>query len=292
MHSTASSDDEALDLPEEEAIFGDDGRAATWQLLVVDDDPEVHLITRLALERHPVEGRRVEVLSAYSAREARSKLPKHPEIALILLDVVMETDVAGLEFAHYVRRELGNTEVRIVLRTGQCGPTPTGPIPAHDVIDDYLSKTELTYERLLAVVSSALRNYRRLSECLRRCDALMGELRGLRSAAEPATPTMLPPAVLVTDDAGVIRDANAAALDLLGGSYEALLGTSAWDHLDQTSPARDGQGSMTGSVHPGLQGEFALRHPARRDRRVVAEGQRLCSGLCLQVLREHRGALE
>jgi hypothetical protein len=42
----------------------------------------------------------------------------------VLLDVVMETADAGLLLVDYIRRELGLSATRIVLRTGQPGYAP------------------------------------------------------------------------------------------------------------------------------------------------------------------------
>ena len=70
-----------------------------WQVLVVDDDEEVHRITELALSDFVYANRRLEFINAYSGAQARKKLQENPGIALILLDVVMESDDAGLRFA-------------------------------------------------------------------------------------------------------------------------------------------------------------------------------------------------
>lgn len=88
-----------------------------WKLLVVDDEEDVHHVTRLVLGRFRFEGRPVCLLAAYSAAEARVVLASHPDIAVILLDVVMESDDAGLRLVRHVREELGNRNVRIILRT-------------------------------------------------------------------------------------------------------------------------------------------------------------------------------
>src|SRR5687767_5445574 len=94
---------------------------APWKLLVVDDEPEVHQVTRLVLSSFRFENRPIEFLSAHSAEQARAMLRDQPDIAVMLLDVVMETDQAGLDLVRYVRDELRNHFIRIVLRTGQPG---------------------------------------------------------------------------------------------------------------------------------------------------------------------------
>ena len=149
----------ADELPEEESP-----RAARllapWVVLIVDDDPAVHQVTQLVMNGFEFAGRRLEFLNAYSALEARSVLASRSDIALILLDVVMESERAGLELVRHIREELGNRHARIVLRTGQPGQAPEEHvIKAYD-INDYKEKTELTKRKLLTVFYSALRSYR------------------------------------------------------------------------------------------------------------------------------------
>jgi len=98
--------------------------APTWKVLVADDEPEVHDVTRLVLGSFRFADRRLEFLSAYSASEARALLEQHPDIAVLLLDVVMESEQAGLALVRSIREDLGNPFVRIVLRTGQAGQAP------------------------------------------------------------------------------------------------------------------------------------------------------------------------
>jgi len=131
-----------------------------WVMLIVDDEQGIHDVTKLALKRFSYEGRPLELLSAYSGEEAISILRKRNDVAVVLLDVVMETDHAGLDCVHQIRNELDNESIRIVLRTGQPGQAPeTDVILAYD-INDYRAKTELSTTRLFTTVVSALRNYR------------------------------------------------------------------------------------------------------------------------------------
>lgn len=132
----------------------------TWKVLIVDDEPEVHAITRLALNDFVLNGKTLTFISAYSGEEAKACFREHDDIAVVLLDVVMETDEAGLEVANYVRNELENHFTRIILRTGQPGQVPEKEVIINYDINDYKSKTELTSQKLFTVVIAALRSYR------------------------------------------------------------------------------------------------------------------------------------
>jgi CheY-like chemotaxis protein len=132
------------------------------RVLVVDDEPDVAAVTRLSLKGMRHSGRLVELVTASTGAEAVAAMRAQPEIAVILLDVVMETDTAGLDACRAIRDDLGNRFVRILLRTGQPGVAPErATIDDYD-IDGYLPKTELTTNRLYVAVRTALKAYEEL----------------------------------------------------------------------------------------------------------------------------------
>lgn len=132
----------------------------SWKILVVDDEPEVHAVTKLALSDFIFQDRRLEFLSAYSGEEAKKIFEENHDIAVVLLDVVMETDDAGLLVAEYIRNHLHNHFTRIILRTGQPGQAPERDVILNYDINDYKSKTELTAQKLFTVIIATLRSYR------------------------------------------------------------------------------------------------------------------------------------
>ena len=133
-----------------------------WKILIVDDEPDVHSMTRLALRDVTYRGRPLALYSAYTAAEGYTLLQKHPDTAIVLLDVVMESDDAGLKLARQIRKDLANPLVRIVLRTGQPGHAPEEQVIVDYDINDYKSKTELTTRKLFVVVLASLRTYESL----------------------------------------------------------------------------------------------------------------------------------
>ncbi|WP_407521135.1 ATP-binding response regulator [Methylobacterium oryzisoli] len=149
-------------------LLPDDGEAAqeaatVWPVVVVDDDPAVHEGTRFALSGYALDGARLEILSAHSAAEARDLLAaRGPTVAVILLDVVMETEDAGLRLVDFIRRDLKDEAVRIILRTGQPGQAPERRVIVDYDINDYKAKTELTADKLFTSLTAALRAYQQL----------------------------------------------------------------------------------------------------------------------------------
>ena len=133
-----------------------------WKIMVIDDDEGVHSSTRFALERVLVDGRPIEIVDVYSADEAREYFRKRQDIALALVDVVMESDHAGLDFVQWVRDEQKNQAVRLVLRTGQPGQAPERHVVVNYDIDDYKTKSELTSQKLFTLLHASLRSYRHI----------------------------------------------------------------------------------------------------------------------------------
>ena len=130
-----------------------------WKVLVVDDEESVHTVTEIVLKTFHFKDKKIKIIDAYSAKEAREILKENSDISLVLLDVVMETNEAGLELVKYIRKELNNKEIRIVIRTGQPGIAPEEKVIVDYDINDYKEKTELTSSRLLTTVYAAIRSY-------------------------------------------------------------------------------------------------------------------------------------
>lgn len=161
MSNNKSYDDELLFAEEEvDSEKVEHEKVAKWKILIVDDERDVHSTTKLVLSDFSFEGGTIDFLSAYSALEAEAILKHNPDIAVILLDVVMETNHAGLELVHKIRNEMGKKAVRIILRTGQPGQAPERKVIVDYDINDYKHKAELTAQRLFTTVLSALRSYR------------------------------------------------------------------------------------------------------------------------------------
>jgi signal transduction histidine kinase/CheY-like chemotaxis protein len=151
-----------------------------WKVAVIDDDLAVHSGTRFALQDYQLNGRRIELLPAHSAREGRELLKANPDIAVVLLDVVMEHDSAGLELVEYIRNDLKNEVCRIILRTGQPGQAPERRVIVDYDINDYKAKTELTADKLFTAMTAALRSYEQLKR-------LTETRRGLEIIVEAAS---------------------------------------------------------------------------------------------------------
>ncbi|MEN0038766.1 MAG: DUF3369 domain-containing protein [Cellvibrio sp.] len=135
-------------------------RIKPWKVAIIDDEEQVHAVTQLVLKNTLVDDQPITFLNAYSAEEGLRLFQDHPDIALAFIDVIMETDDAGLNLIHQIRNQLENHLTRIVLRTGQPGTAPEETVIRTYDINDYKSKTELTDTKLKTCVYSSIRSYR------------------------------------------------------------------------------------------------------------------------------------
>jgi len=135
-----------------------------WNILIVDDEPDVHAVTKLALKSMQIEGRELAFFHAFSAAEAMTILEDGHDFAVALVDVVMEQENSGLELVHHIRDILGNHAIRVILRTGQPGYAPEIDTLRQYDINDYKTKTELTQVRLFSAITIAIRSYAQIRQ--------------------------------------------------------------------------------------------------------------------------------
>ena len=150
----------AKETPKENINTSDTADSLPWKIAIIDDDEQVHIVTKMVLKGFKFDNEPIEFLSAYSAEEGLLLFKQHKDIAVCLLDVVMESEHAGLDLVKQIREELNNSYTRIVLRTGQPGHAPEDEVITNYDINDYKEKTELTRSKINTLMHSCLRSYR------------------------------------------------------------------------------------------------------------------------------------
>jgi len=238
--------DDVLHLIDDSGTAPEASTARRWKVAVIDDDQAVHEGTRFALSDYNLNGQTLEILSAYSAAEGRTLMRAHPDIAAVLLDVIMETDAAGLDLVEYIRNEIKNETVRIILRTGQPGQAPERRVIVQYDINDYKAKTELTADKLFTSLTAALRSYQQLERMVQTRRGLeiiidaastLYDFKSMQRLAEGVLTQLA--SLLNVDCAGilVLRDdgrADGADFSVLAGSgcYSRFIGTTSSKALD------------------------------------------------------------
>jgi signal transduction histidine kinase/CheY-like chemotaxis protein len=238
--------DDVLHLIDDTETVADDQSVRKWKIAVIDDDQAVHEGTRFALSDYVLNGQGLEILSAYSATEGRELMRAHKDIAAVLLDVIMETDVAGLELVEFIRNEIHNETVRIILRTGQPGQAPERRVIVQYDINDYKAKTELTADKLFTSLTAALRSYQQLERMVQTRRGLeiiidaastLYDFKSMQRLAEGVLTQLA--SLLNVDCAGILvlrDDGNKAREDfaVLAGSgcYSRFIGAASSKSLD------------------------------------------------------------
>src|SRR5512139_3951606 len=237
--------DDVLHLIDDTGHAPEASSARKWKIAVIDDDAAVHEGTRFALSDYVLNGQTLEILSAYSAAEGGKLMRENADIAAVLLAVIMETDVAGLELVEYIRNEIKNETVRIILRTGQPGQAPERRVIVQYDINDYKAKTELTADKLFTSLTAARRSYQQLERMVQTRRGLeiiidaastLYDFKSMQRLAEGVLTQLA--SLLNADCAGilVLRDNGGIdpELSVLAGSgcYSRFIGTTTSKALD------------------------------------------------------------
>jgi response regulator RpfG family c-di-GMP phosphodiesterase len=218
------------------------GAGDPWRILVVDDDREVHAVTRLVLRDLRFDGRSFEIRSAYGYEEARAAFAAWDRVALVLLDVVMQRDDDGLRLVRWIREDRGDRSVRIILRTGHQGEAPEQEIVAGYDINDYKEKTELTAQRLRTAVLAALRSYRDVIALeseragLDRIVRSMSSLYGCRDGRRLAGAALAELAALVAREGNAVAPRSGMAVTREGGRLRVLAAFGEWSAREGDDP--------------------------------------------------------
>lgn len=135
----------------------------SWPILLVDDEPDVLAISRLAIKNFEVYGLPLKIYTASSKAEAIWLMNDDVEVGCSLtvafLDVVMETEHAGLELCDHIRNNLGNKLTQIYIRTGQPGIAPEREVIDKYDINGYFTKVETTEDKLYSLIKSSIRQF-------------------------------------------------------------------------------------------------------------------------------------
>ena len=134
-----------------------------WEVLLVDDEPDVLSVSKLAMKHFEVYGLPLKIHTAGSGSEAVEILRRAPEflptLSVAFIDVVMETDTAGLDLCRYIREEANNKITQLFIRTGQPGVAPERTVVDRYDINGYFTKVEATEDKLYTLVKSGVRQY-------------------------------------------------------------------------------------------------------------------------------------
>lgn len=238
----------------EEELEPEKLKGTKWKLIIADDEEEIHSVTRMVLSSYEFDGSGLEFLSAYSGEETKRLIKDNPDTAIILLDVVMEKENSGLETVRWIREELGNRFVRIILRTGQPGQAPEKQVIRNYDINDYKEKTELTDQKLFTTITSSIRSFRDIKTIDRNKRGLeqiiissagMFEENNLKTFTSGVLTQLT--ALLQFDETSLMLHSSGFALSDISGDLHILSGTGDYAGLEGL-PAKHAIGKEEGEL--------------------------------------------
>lgn len=133
-----------------------------WQVLIVDDDPNGHVMPQRALNELTFRRRKVEVIDAFSTGEALKKLEENADIAVAVVDIILQTEDEGLRLVRTIREEMGNRLIRIILRSGEERKFPESRLIIDYDINGYTGRSEDSAKQFLISIITAFRSYEHL----------------------------------------------------------------------------------------------------------------------------------
>lgn len=219
-----------------------------WKILIVDDEPQVHQVTKTVLSDIVIEGKGLEFLSAFNEDEAMTLLKENEDIVVVFLDVVMESDDSGLKIVKKIREELKNDLIRIILRTGQPGSAPEREVIVKYKINDYKEKAELTADKLFTTLVVAIRSYQDLFTIQQNKDGLekiinasktIFEQRSIKLFAEGVL-TQLTSILNLNNDSLILNAKGALSIERKEEEYNILASTgvlenkNSFEEIDDT----------------------------------------------------------
>lgn len=242
--------------------------AEPWKVLIVDDEEEVHQVTKLALANMRFDGRPLRFLDAYTGREGVALMRRNRDVAMILMDVVMEDDEAGLRAIDRIRNELRNNQVRIVLRTGQPGQAPEHDVVTRYDINDYKEKTELTAKKLFTLTYTSLSLYHDLCSREQRQGYLREVIRVSNTIFRRRAPTRLCKGILkeLGDLLGAGRECSsndpqsgAFAVSLVAGAASPIISATGSFQANLGETLQEAVGSFAADALERCKGERSWR---------------------------------
>ena len=280
---------------------------AAWKVLIADDEPDVHVATKLVLRDFMFKDRGIHFLDAYDGQETCEVLRQNPDTAVVFLDVVMESDDAGLRAVKRIREEIGNQMVRIILRTGQPGHAPEEHVVLNYHINDYKSKSEMTTKKLFTSLVSALRSFQDLQ-------TIEASRRGLEKVLDAAgnmdfrsrnlfVSGLLMQLASLLDmgdtDLVLISRGDAADADMImaaSGNFDAFVGEAVRDVLDGETAALITKAFASGDTQTdSTRAVYLVPMPNLRDVAIYVGGGRRLSEtelalvdiFCIKVVLAH-----
>ena len=89
-----------------------------WKVLITDDQEMIHVMIKHYLKDYQFQGIGLQFIDSFSCKDAKSLLNNNPDIAVVILDVMLEEPDSGFQIVQYIRETLNNKLLKIIMLTG------------------------------------------------------------------------------------------------------------------------------------------------------------------------------
>ena len=148
----------------------------TWKLLTVHSNASANKATKLVVEKLSFMDKQFCVLEAFSLKKAKRILLKNTDIAIVIIPVILERKSKGIELIHFIRRDLKNKKIRIILRTGYPNSLPEKEVTKGYEIDSCLSEEDPDEDQLKFTVLNTIQIYHQTQQVTNYMKGLAGSI--------------------------------------------------------------------------------------------------------------------
>jgi signal transduction histidine kinase len=128
-----------------------------WKVLITDDQELIHVMIKHYLSDYQYQGAGLQFVDAFTGKEAMKILKEQSDIAVIVLDVMLEEADMGFKVVQYIRETLNNKLVKIIMLTGKLDFDNAQNFFMKYDIDMFCPKHDL--DKIFFMITSTLRAY-------------------------------------------------------------------------------------------------------------------------------------
>jgi len=128
-----------------------------WKILITDDQEMIHVMIKHYLSGYQFKGSGLQFIDAFSGQDAKTLLKDNPDIAVVLLDVMLEEPDTGFQIVQYIRETLNNKLLKIIMLTGKLNIDKAKFFFMKYDIDIYCPKYDIN--KIYFMMTASLRAY-------------------------------------------------------------------------------------------------------------------------------------
>ena len=132
-----------------------------WRVLIVDDEPELHVLTTTVLKDFMFEGKSLEFVSAHNELEISEALESDQDYAIIITDIIREEIDSGFKLIARIRSDSRFDNTYLIIRSGSLGLLSMRQAATDYDVDYINEKANFSTSIFFSVFTIGIRTYRK-----------------------------------------------------------------------------------------------------------------------------------